>query len=954
MKALKLILILFLIPHFSFSQEINSLNVSNLKCEYLVSPLGIDVSEPRLSWNIKSANEQAFNQRQEAYQILVASSKDKLTEAKADLWNSGKIKSDATTQLVYKGKTLVSTQQCFWKVKVWNSETTSMPWSEIAYWRMGLLEKANWVGKWIGDKPDLVQKAYKDELDKNDPASYDPHKNGTLKNLRPVPPASPMIRKKFTSKDDIQDATLYVSALGYYEINLNGSKVGDQVLAPEWTDFNKRVQYQVFDVTKAIRPGENVLASILGDGWYLGMLGPTKWHRDYPRRGVYGNDRRLIAQLVINYTDGTHQVIATDKSWKINTKGFITDADNFLGENIDARNIPQGWKGINFDDSSWESVTVDEKVVKNLEGQKNEPVRVYKTLPPVKISQLGDKYIVDFGQSITGWTKLSLKGVAGTALKIRHGEMLDDDGSLYTKNLAAAIQEDNYILSGGDDIFEPSFTFHGFRYIEISGLTHAPEKETITACVISSDPEVTGSFECSNPKLNQLVKNILWTQRDNMTSIPTDCPQRDERMGWMGDAQVFCQNSIFNMDMAAFYTKWIKDIRDAQAARGAFPDITPHSNKPDIRFSNAPAWGDAGVIVPWRMYQNYGDKEVLRQHYSAMKRYLENIRIQNPNFLWLKDIGNNYGDWLNANTIIAEGYSKTRGEIPKDVFATAYYANSARLFSQIAHVLGNEKDAKDYNMLFENIRAKFNEAYVDQDGKIKGNTQSAYALALNFELLPANKQIPAFNNLLKCIEEYDYRISTGFMTTTMMMKELVKYGRTDIAYKFLESERLPSWIYSINQGATTIWERWDGYVKGRGFQDAGMNSFCHYSIGAVGEWMYRNVLGINPDDKFPGFKHFTIHPRPGGTLTWAKGSYNSIHGLISSDWKKENGKFILAVEIPVNTTASVTLPTGLVELIQINSKPVQSTWVNNDYQVGNETTLELGSGKYHIEVGGQQ
>jgi alpha-L-rhamnosidase len=954
MKTLKLILILFLIPSFSFPQDVNSLIIGDLKCEYLVSPLGIDVSAPRLSWTIKAANEQVFNQRQEAYQILVASSRDKLTEAEADLWNSGKIKSDATTQLVYKGKTLVSAQQCYWKVKIWINSTGSTPWSEIAYWRMGLLEKANWIGKWIGDKPDLVQKAYKDELAKNDPASYDPHKNGTLKNLRPVPPASPMIRKKFTSKSEVKDATLYVSALGYYEINLNGSKVGDQVLAPEWTDFNKRVQYQVFDVTKAIHPGENVLASTLGDGWYLGMLGPTKWHRDYPRRGVYGNDRRLIAQLVINYTDGTHEVIATDKSWKINTKGFITDADNFLGENIDARNIPQGWKGINFDDSSWENVTEDEKVDKNLEGQKNEPVRVYKMLPPVTISQLGDKYIVDFGQSITGWTKLALKGIEGAAIKIRHGEMLDDDGSLYTKNLAAAIQEDNYILSGGDDLFEPSFTYHGFRYIEISGLTHAPEKETITACVISSDPAVTGSFECSNPKLNQLVKNILWTQRDNMTSIPTDCPQRDERMGWMGDAQVFCQNSIFNMDMAAFYTKWIKDIRDAQAARGAFPDITPHSNKPDIRFSNAPAWGDAGVIVPWRMYQNYGDKEVLRQHYSAIKRYLENIRAQNPNFLWLKDIGNNYGDWLNANTIIAEGYSKTRGEIPKDVFATAYYANSARLFSQIAHVLGNEKDAKEYNVLFENIRAKFNEAFVDQDGKIKGNTQSAYALALNFELLPANKQIPAFNNLLKCIEEYDYRISTGFMTTTMMMKELVKYGRTDIAYKFLESERLPSWIYSINQGATTIWERWDGYVKGRGFQDAGMNSFCHYSIGAVGEWMYRNVLGINPDDRFPGFKHFTIHPRPGGTLTWAKGSYNSIHGLISSDWKKENGKFTLSIEIPVNTSASVTLPTGLVELIQLNSKPVQATWVNNDYQVGNETTLELGSGKYLIEVGGQQ
>ena len=930
---------------YAFSGEVREIKPSALKCEYLTNPLGIDIAAPRLSWKLVAASDQVFNQKQQAYQILVATSAEKLTEEKADLWNSGKINSDATTQLVYKGKPLASEQKCYWKVKVWNNQTDSTPWSEAAFWSMGLLNKTDWKAKWIGDQPDLVQKVYKDNLDKYDPAS-----KVELKNERPVPPASPMLRKKFMVKSAVKSAFLYASALGYYELDLNGSKVGDHVLAPEWTDFNKRVQYQSYDVTQSLKVGDNVLSSLLGDGWYMGMLGPTKWHKDYPKRGVYGNDRRLIAQLVINYTDGTSQVIATDGTWKINPKGFIISADNFLGEMIDAQNIPQGWKNIDYNDAAWENAFVDASVDKNLEAQKNEPVRVYKLLPPVKISPFGDKYIVDFGQSLTGWTRFKVKGTKGTKIKIRHGEMLDVDGSLYTKNLAAAIQNDDYILSGGEDEFEPTFTYHGFRYIEISGLTNAPDPQTIVACALSSDPEITGSFECSNPKLNQLTKNILWTQRDNMTSIPTDCPQRDERMGWMGDAQVFCQNSMFNMDMAAFYTKWVKDIRDAQSIRGTFPDIAPHANKPDIRFSNAPAWGDAGVIVPWRMYQNYGDKELLRNHYVAMKRYLENIRRQNPGFLWLKDIGNNYGDWLNANTIIAEGYSKTRGEVPKDVFATAFYANSARLFSQMATVLGNEKDAKDYQLLFENIRKKFNEAYVDKDGGIKGNTQSAYALALNFELLPEYKRIQAFNHLLKCIEEYDNRISTGFMTTIMMMKELVKYGRTDLAYMFLESERFPSWLYSINQGATTIWERWDGYVKGRGFQDAGMNSFCHYSIGAVGEWMYRNILGINHDDTHPGYKHFTIHPRPGGTLTWAKGSYNSIQGIIGSDWKMENGVFSLVVEIPVNTSATVILPTGSKELITLNSKPVSASLINSKYTIKNEMALKLGSGKYRFEV----
>ncbi len=930
---------------YAFSGEVREIKPSALKCEYLTNPLGIDIVAPRLSWKLVAASDQVFNQKQQAYQILVATSAEKLTEEKADLWNSGKVNSDATTQLGYKGKPLTSELKCYWKVKVWNNQSDSTPWSEVAFWSMGLLHKTDWKAKWIGDQPDLVQKAYKDNLDKYDPAS-----KAELKNVRPVPPASPMLRKKFRVKAAVKSAILYASALGYYEINLNGSKVGDHVLAPEWTDFNKRVQYQSYDVTQSLKVGDNVLSSLLGDGWYMGMLGPTKWHKDYPRRGVYGNDRRLIAQLVINYADGTSQVVATDDTWKINTKGFIISADNFLGEQIDAQNIPQGWKAVDYNDAAWGNAYLDASPDKNLEAQKNEPVRVYKLLPPVTISPFGDKYIVDFGQSLTGWTRFKVQGIKGTKIKIRHGEMLDDDGSLYTKNLAAAIQNDDYVLSGGQDEFEPTFTYHGFRYIEISGLTSAPDPKEIVACALSSDPEVTGSFECSNPKLNQLTKNILWTQRDNMTSIPTDCPQRDERMGWMGDAQVFCQNSMFNMDMAAFYTKWVKDIRDAQSIRGTFPDIAPHANKPDIRFSNAPAWGDAGVIVPWRMYQNYGDKELLRNHYDAMKRYLENIRKQNPDFLWLKDIGNNYGDWLNANTIIAEGYSKTRGEVPKDVFATAFYANSARLFSQMATVLGNEKDAKEYQLLFENIRKKFNEAYVDKDGGIKGNTQSAYALALNFELLPEYKRIQAFNHLLKCIEEYDNRISTGFMTTIMMMKELVKYGRTDLAYMFLESERFPSWLYSINQGATTIWERWDGYVKGRGFQDAGMNSFCHYSIGAVGEWMYRNILGINPDDTQPGYKHFTIHPRPGGTLTWAKGSYNSIQGIIGSDWKMENGVFILNVEIPVNTSATVILPSGSKEMITLNSKPVSASLIDLKYTIKNETALELGSGKYRFEV----
>lgn len=943
-NIVKIFFLLFSICYFSCAEENHQIEVVELKCEYLENPIGIDVLSPRLSWKIKTTSDHIINQEQVAYQILVASSPEILSEDEADLWNSGKVISDSNKQIAYQGAKLNSEQKCYWKVKIWNSESNYTNWSESAKWSMGLLDGSDWSAEWIGDKPDLAQKEYAEYL--SDYGS----KNVVPKNILPVPPSSPMLRKRFKVKKEVSDAMLYVSALGYYEIGLNGNKIGDHVLSPEWTNYNKRVQYQTYDVTQNLENGENALFAILGDGWYLGMLGPTKWHADYPRRGVYGNDRRLIAQLVVNYKDGTKEVVNTDDSWKINSDGYIISADNFLGQKIDARKIPFGWRNIEFDDASWTNAYVDNDLQKNLEAQKNEPIRVYKEFKPVEITEIEGNFIVDFGQNLTGWTKLEIQGKKGTSLKIRHGEMLNEDGSLYTANLAAAIQEDDYILSGKQDVFEPSFTYHGFRFIEVSGLDQALNKKMISALAVASDPEITGVFECSNPKLNQLWHNIVWTQRNNMTSVPTDCPQRDERMGWMGDAQVFCQTSMFNMDMAAFYTKWIKDIRDAQSERGTFPDIAPHANKPDIRFSNAPAWADAGVIIPWRMYQTYGDKEILIGHYDAMKRYLENITRQNPDHLWLNDVGNNYGDWLNANTIVAEGYSNLRGEVPKDVFATAFYANSVKIFAKIAVVLNKKEDAKTYQVLYENIHRKFNEEFVDENVRIKGNTQSAYALALNFDLLTKEKQTLAFEHLIECIEEYDYRISTGFVTTIMLMKELVRRGRVDIAYNLIESERFPSWIYSIDQGATTIWERWDGYVTGRGFQSPSMNSFNHYSIGAVGEWMYKIILGINPSDEHPGFKHFTIKPQPGGSLTWAKGSYKSINGLISSEWRKDKGQLKLNVEIPVNTSATIILPVDRNAMIKFNSNSLPNEMINRNHNVANETAIELGSGKYSFDV----
>jgi len=942
--SLILISLLISIPGQLFCQQA-TLFPNELRCEYLLDPVGIDVARPRLSWKLSTIDSSLRNLRQLAYQVLVATSPGKLSEKSADVWNSGKLLKSSSVQNVYDGKPLKTGIKYFWKVRVWDQQDRRSAWSTQASWSMGMLTQADWKAKWIGDEPDRKQEDYIRQLKSRSESDTTP-----FVNRRPADLPSPILRKTFTAKNQILRSTIYVTSLGYYELSINGKKIGNQLLAPEWTDYNKRVQYQAYEVP--IAAGKNVITALLADGWYMSMIGPSKWSRLFPLRGSYGSDRRLLAQLVIDYADGTKQTVVTDESWKIQPNGFILSADNFLGETIDARNIPDGYTTVDYDDRGWQPVFVDNSISKNLVAQKNEPVRAYQQIKPINISVHKQVLIVDFGQNLTGITSLKLKGNRGDTVWIRHGEMLQEDGALYTENLDAARQEDVYILSGSEDVFEPRFTYHGFRFVELKGLKQPLTNQMITALAVSSDPEVTGSFECSNPRLNKLAKNILWTQRNNMTSVPTDCPQRDERMGWMGDAQVFCQASIFNMNMAAFYTKWLQDIRDAQSIRGSFPDIAPHGFEPDRRFSNAPAWADAGVIIPWRLYTNYGDKHILQVHYESMKRYIENIHRQNPSHLWIDDVGNQYGDWLNANTIVANGYSNTRGEVPKDVFATAFYYNSVRLFSAMAGILSNRNDEAKYRKLADSIKQTFNKTYVDDSVFIKGNTQSAYALALHFDLLPQEKRQRAFDRMIDCIREYDNRISTGFVTTIMMMKELVRGGRTDLAYMLLESDRFPSWLYSIEQGATTIWERWDGYVKGRGFQDPGMNSFNHYSIGAVGEWMYRTILGFEPDEQSGGYDHFIIHPRPGGTIQWAKGSYNSIKGRISTNWRFQDGNFLMTVEIPVNCTATVILPVQNAGTILLDGKAVSDRLIRQNPASSKETAIDLGSGKYQFTVSG--
>ena len=913
----------------TYAETTANIQPVHLRCEYLVNPVGIDATQPRLSWQVEAVSPAVRGVTQSAWQILVATTADTLAKDEGDLWDSGKVEDAESLLRRYAGAPLTSGMDVVWKVRVWDGDGNVSPWSETASWSMGLLDKADWGAQWIGFPRE------------DDPKYYE--------GPEPIIPPSPLLRKEFTVDSPVTRATLHATARGMYECRLNGARVGDHRLAPEWTDYLKRIQYQTYDVTDLVQEGANALGASLGDGWFLGRMGPTRWDKDYPRRGVYGKFRRLLVRLDIEHADGTVQTIVSDGDWKANGDGPLQMSDIFLGATYDARKLPAGWDTPGFDDTGWTPVVTDILDDTPLVAQMNEPVRVVKVLAAQAITEpTPGVYIFDLGQNMAGVCQVRVTGEPGQEITLRHGEMLNEDGTLYTTNLAAASQTDRFICAGGgEEVFEPLFTYHGFRYVEVTGLKAKPALSMITGHVLASDTPVTIGFECSNPMLNKLTENAVWTQRDNMPSVPTDCPQRDERMGWMGDAQVFSQSSIFNMMMGAFYTKWIQDIRDAQAKDGSFPDIAPHSYDPDTRFKNAPGWGDAGIVVPWRVYQNYGDVEVLREHIDAAKRFIDGIERDNPDLIWVNNTGNNYGDWLSGDTIKAEGYPARGAEFRKDAYATAFFAHSASLLAQMCAVLGMDDDAARYEKLAADITRAFQEKFVRKEGEVKGDTQAGYALALHFGLLPEDVREAAAAKMVEAVHAYDDRISTGFQSTYRMMLELTRWGYNDLAYQLVESTRFPSWGYSIEQGATTIWERWDGYVKGRGFQDPGMNSFNHYAIGAVVEWMYRTIGGINLGDEHAAWADFVVHPQPGGTLTWAKTSYDSTRGEIQTAWKIEDGQFRLGVMVPANTTATIILPTADADAVREGDGPAgEAQGVTVVGAEAGTATYRVGSGRY--------
>ncbi len=751
-----------------------------------------------------------------------------------------------------------------------------------ARWRVSAEQRADWAD------PALDDGTWRSALEK---AAFGAGALDSLVTIdRPAPCAH--LRRSFTIAKPVARARLHATALGVYEMRLNGTRVGNACFAPGWTDYSRRIQYQTYDVTNMLAEGPNALGAILGDGWYAGAVGFFAKRHHY---GAY--PLGLLAQLQIEYGDRSSETITTDGSWSA-SGGPILSSDFLSGEIYDARREMPGWDRARFDDSAWRPVEVLKKPGAALVAQRSPTVQKIMEIEPVSVSRTAsDEFVFDMGQNMVGWVRLEVQGKRGDRVTLRFAEVLGRDGRIYTDNLRGARCTDIYILKGeGKEIFEPRFTYHGFRYVEVSGFPGEPGCDAITGVVVHSAMDMAGSFSCSNSMVNRLENNIVWSQRGNFVDVPTDCPQRDERLGWLGDAQIFAPTACYNMDTAAFFTKWLADVADAQSAEGAFPDVAPRLV---AETDGAPAWGDAGVIVPWTCFLFYEDRDLVERLFDAMEKWITFIAEANPDCVWTERTGNNYGDWVSIDA-----------DTPREVLATAYFAQSARLLSRMAGAIGREPEAARYGALFDRIRAAFNKAFVDDDGRIEGDTQTAYVLALRFDLLPDALRAPAARRLVKDIEARGGRISTGFVGVGHILPVLTRFGYLDTAYHLLLSEDYPSWGHCIRHGATTIWERWDGFTEEKGFQDPRMNSFNHYALGSVGAWLFGSVAGIRPDPAKPGFERILIEPRPGGGLTRAEARYDSIRGTIVCAWTMEQNRLRVDVTVPANTTALVRIPAG--------------------------------------------
>ncbi|MGA2077067.1 MAG: glycoside hydrolase family 78 protein [Terriglobia bacterium] len=1043
---------------------------TDLRCEYRKNPLGIDTAKPRLSWHLEASDPSARGLKQRAYQILVASSEERLGNDQGDFWDTGRVESDKSIQVPYGGKPLASGTPVWWKVRVWDSAGTPSNWSGPAFWSMGLLNPEDWRGKWIGldegegqpeelgkahwiwssrvgpgtryfrrtieiaqdnpvsdallylvgsgntalyingqpvgstkgienpistditqalhsghnvfavsvsasgDAPSGLIGAIQMELARGEPTVIDtdqewrvssteshdwnkPEFNDTAWSQakvlgeygmapwgevgwaeRTVLPAR-MLRKDFNVSSQVKRATLYISGLGLSEAYLNGEKIGDGVLVPALSDYDKRVYYLTYDVTSRLTQGANALGVILGNGRYFA---PRHKVPTFTRTFGYP---KLLLQLEIQHSDGTVERVVSDENWKLTTEGPIRANNEYDGEIYDGRREIEGWSRPGFDDSGWEKAQAVKAPAGVLSSQMIEPIRVTETLKPVAVNQVSPGvYMFDMGQNMVGWCRLTVSGPKGTQVTLRHAERLRPDATLYLDNLRSALVTDVYTLKGeGTEVYEPRFTYHGFRYVEMKGFPGKPSLASLEGREVHDAVEQHADFTSSNPLLNQIYKNVVWGTKDNYRSMPTDCPQRDERQGWLGDRSAESRGEPYMFDVAGLYAKWVDDMADSQDEKGRVSDVSP-AYWP-FRNENV-TWPSSFIIIPDHLYDQYGDLEVIRRHYEGMKKWIAHMQTFLKGDLMPRDV---YGDWCvppESPELIHSNDPARRTEGP--VLGTTYFYHLLRLMARFATLLDKPDDAKDFNALADRLVAAFNKTYFHEaTGRYSNGSQTSSVLPLAFGMVAEQDRQKVAEALARKIQDQSQgHTGTGLIGGQWLMQVLSANGHPEVAYEIASQKSYPSWGYMAGQGATTIWELWNGDTA-----NPAMNSGNHLMlVGDLITWLYENLAGIRPDPAQPGFKHIVMHPTPAGDLTFVRASHKSPYGEISSDWKRDGDRFTWSVSIPVNTTATVYIPADREASVKESAQPAaQTPGVKYLGREAGAVVYEIGSGSYHFE-----
>lgn len=892
----------------SNDREISDVNIHTLLCENKVNPINIENIQPRLSWKMNSKIKGQF---QTAYRVLVATSVELLKENKADLWDSGKVDSSASVLVPYNGKELKSGERYYFTVKIWDKNGVQSDYAQPAFWEMAILNNNEWKAKWISaprvfdyeSRTKTIIRSEKDGIIPTDPM--------------------PLFRKSITIENDIKSAKIYLSGLGFFELYLNGVKISDHIFSPAFTDYSKTVFYEKFDLTPGLINGENVLGVMLGNGWY-NHVSCDAWSFS---RAPWIADPAVICQMEIEFKDGSKKQVISDETWKC-APGPILFSSIRIGETYDATKEIEKWSEPGINEETWQNVRLVRGPEGKLKAQNIPPVRIMNEITPQHITKIGQgAYIVDFGQNMAGFVKIKATANQGTKVRFRYAERLTAEGKLDQSSIASCIsdlrfQTDEYIFKGiGVEEWNPRFSYHGFRYLEVSGWEGPLTEENLKACLIHNDFITSSSFECSLPLINRIQKNTVWSYKSNFVNIPTDCPQR-EKNGWTGDAQLACETGLFNFDLLTSYEKWANDILDAQRADGMLPCVIP-SGGWGFYSGNGPAWDCALFQIPWNLYLYEGDRKIISDVYPAIKKYLELLSAKADSGIvkW------GLGDWCPART-----------KTPRFITSTAYYFQDLLIASKMAALLGFTEDQSFYINKASEIKNTFNKEFFDQDGEYKYPTQTGLACALYMQIADSSKNDQLINQLVKNISANDYNLDFGILGAKYVPNVLSRTGHSDLAFNMINTTKYPGWGNCIKQGATTLWEDWNG-----------SGSRNHIMYGDVSAWFYKNLAGILPDIDQPGFKHFIIEPYFPPELDWVKTIKNTGYGNIKVDWSKTGDTIRLNLEIPVNTTASVILPSG--NLLVDSEQPVEGE--NGIIVVGNKgnrNDLRLASGVYNLTL----